>query len=207
MKALLSPVPAVVLSVALSVGGAYFWFQKQAARAIALAAEYRTEAAEAKRPEKPWDFWTPEMENIARELASQRELFARRESELVARETRLASERKELDEMRARIEKLRSEIDSRLVQINAQEQRNLKTLVATYSKLSPGAVVAIFNQMDDSMVAKILSMMKPDTTTGILEEFSRDPGPDNANVKRVAELTQRMRLLMPAPAEPGSGAR
>ncbi len=207
MKALLSPVPAVVLSVALSVGGAYFWFQKQIARAIALAAEHRTEAAEAKRPEKPWDFWTPEMENIARELASQRELFARRESELVARETRLASERKELDEMRARIEKLRSEIDSRLVQINAQEQRNLKALVTTYSKLSPGAVVAIFNQMDDAMVAKILSMMKPDTTTGILEEFSRDPGPDNANVKRVAELTQRMRLLMPAPASPGAGAR
>jgi len=204
MKALLSPVPAVVISVALSVAGAWFLFQRQTSLAISAAAAHRAEQEEAKRPEKPWDFWTPEMENVARELAGQRELFARRESELAARETRLAAERKELDETRARIEKLRAEIDARIVQINAQEQRNLKVLVTTYSKLSPASAVAIFNQMEDAMVAKILSMMKPDTTTAILEEFSRDPGPDNANVKRVAELTQRMRLLMPAPATPGA---
>ncbi len=204
MKALLSPVPAVVLSVALSVAGAYYLFHQQTVRAIALVSARRVELEEAKRPEKPWDFWTPEMENVARELAAQRELFARRESELAARETRLASERKELDETRVRIEKLRSEIDARIVQINAQEQRNLKALVTTYAKLSPASAVAIFKQMDDAMVAKILSMMKPDVTTGILEEFSRDPGPENANVKRVAELTERMRLLMPAPAAPAA---
>lgn len=207
MKALLAPVPALVLSLALSVGGAFFWFQHQAKRMIALAAAHRAEQIEAKRPEKPWDFWTPEMENVAKELAAQRERVARRETELHARETRLASERKELDELRTQIERMRAEIDARIVQINAQEQRNLKTLVATYSKLTPAAAVAIFKQLDDPLVAKLLSLMKPDATTAILEEFSRDPGPDGANVKRAAELTQRMRLLMPAAASSTPAAR
>lgn len=205
MKALLSPIPAVVVSLALSVGGVSFWFKQQADRMIALAVAHRDEEAEKKRPEKPWDFWTPEMENVAKELAEQRERLTRQEAELTAREARIATERKDLDDMRVQIERMRAEIDARIVQINTQEQRNLKSLVATYSKLSPAAAVAIFKQLDDPLVAKILSMMKAEATTAILEEFGREPGPDGVNVKRAAELTQRMRLLMPA--APGASGR
>lgn len=207
MKALLSPIPAVILSLALSVGGAFFWFKQQADRMITLAVAHRAEEVEKKRPEKPWDFWTPEMENVAKELAEQRERVARQETELTAREARIVAERKDLDDMRAQIERMRTEIDARIVQINTQEQRNLKSLVATYSKLTPAAAVAIFKQLDDPLVAKILSMMKAEATTAILEEFGRDPGPDGINVKRAAELTQRMRLLMPAAPAPGASGR
>lgn len=204
MKALLSPIPAVALAILLSVGGAFLLFQRQAAAAIAAVVAHRAEKMEAARPEKPWDFWTPEMEQVAKELAGQRELLKSREGELAAWEARIAAERKELDVTRKQIEALRAEIDARLVQVEAQEQRNLKTLVTTYSKLTPSAAVAIFKQMDDALVAKLLALMKPDVTTAILEELSRDPGPDEANVKRAAELTRRMRLLMPAPAAPAA---
>jgi flagellar motility protein MotE (MotC chaperone) len=146
------------------------------------------------------------MENVAKELAEQRGAFARREAELASRETRIAAERKAVDEARAAVEKLRTEIDARLVQVHAQEQKNLKSLVATYGKLSPPAAVAIFKQMDDTTVAKLLALMKPEIATAVFEEDSRDPGPDNANVRRVVELTQRMRLLMPLP-EQASAAR
>lgn len=207
MKALLSPVPALLLSLSLSLGGACLWFQKHADRLIAVAASHRAEKIEASRPEKPWDFWTTEMEQVAKELAEQRALLARREAELNTRETRLDEERKELDGVRRQIENLRSEIDSRLVRIEAQEQRNLKALGATYSRLSPPAAVAIFKQMDDVLVTKLLSLMKPDVASGILEELSRDPGPDNANVKRAAEITQRLRLLVSAPPATGPAAR
>ncbi len=200
MKALLSPLPALVLALSLSVGAAWFWFQAHAARLIEIAVAHQAERVEASRPEKPWDFWTSEMEQVAKELAEQRALFARREAELSARETRLAEERRELEGVRRQIESLRVEIDSRLVQVAAQEQRNLKTLAATYSRLSPPAAVAIFNQMDDLLVSKLLSLMKPEVTSAILEELSRDPGPDGANVKRAAELTQRLRLLVATPA-------
>jgi flagellar motility protein MotE (MotC chaperone) len=189
----------VLLPLALSVGGAYVWFSKQAERFLRTAVEQRVLRQEACRPEKPWDFWTPEMENVAKELAEQRNAFARREAELASRETRIAAERKAVEEARAAVEKLRTEIDARLVQVHAQEQKNLKSLVATYSKLSPPAAVAIFKQMDDTTVAKLLALMKPEITTAVFEEYSREPGVDDANVRRVVELTQRMRLLMPLP--------
>lgn len=204
MKALLSPIPAVVLAILLSVGGAFVLFQRQTAAAIAAVVAHRAEKMEAARPEKPWDFWTPEMENVAKELAEQRDRLKSREGDLASWESRIASERKELDVMRSQIEALRAEIDARLVQVEEQEQRNLKTLVNTYSKLTPASAVAIFKQMDDALVAKLLALMKPDVTTAILEEMSRDPGPEDVNVKRAAELTKRMRLLMPAPAAPAA---
>lgn len=200
MKAPLSSVTALFLSLALSVGGAWFWFQTHAARLLETAVAHQAECIEAARPDKPWDFWTSEMEQVAKELAEQRALLARRDVELAAHEKRLADERAELDLVRRQIEALRAEMDSRLVQVAAQEQRNLKTLAATYSRLSPAAAVAIFNQMDDLLVSKLLSFMKPEVSSGILEELSRDPGPDGANVKRAAELTQRLRLLVSAPA-------
>jgi flagellar motility protein MotE (MotC chaperone) len=199
MKALLSPIPALFLSLLLSVGGVYFWFQGQLARFVQLAAATRAERAEAARPEKPWDFWTPEMEQVARELAEQRTRFGTRESELAARESRLAEERKQIEEARRQVELLRAEIDSRLMRIEAEEIKNLKTLVATYSRLSPASAVAIFREMDDVLVAKLLSLMKPETCSAILEELSRDPGPENINVRRAAELTERLRMLQSAP--------
>lgn len=206
MNTLSSLLFVVLLPLSLSVGGAYVWFSKQAELFVRTAAEQRVLRKEAGRPEKPWDFWTPEMENVAKELAERRNAFARREAELVSLETRIAAERKSLDEARVAVEKLRTEIDARLVQVHAQEQKNLKSLVATYSKLSPPAAVAIFKQMDDTSVAKLLALMKPEITTAVFEEYSRDPGPENANVRRVVELTQRMRLLMPLP-EQASAAR
>ena len=206
MNTLSSLLLVVLLPLALSVGGAWVWFSKQAERFVRAAAEQRVLRKEAGRPDKPWDFWTPEVENIAKELAERRDAFALREAELASRETRIAAERKAVDEARAAVEKLRAEIDARLVQVHAQEQKNLKSLVATYSKLSPSAAVAIFKQMDDTTVAKLLALMKPEIATAVFEEYSREPGPDNANVRRVVELTQRMRLLTPLP-EQGATAR
>lgn len=197
MKAPLSPIVVVLLAVLLSTGAVTYWFMGVSAGFITRVTAQRAVQAEAARPEKPWDFWTPEMEGVAKELADERATIARREAELSTWETRLVNERKELDALRYQVEKLRSEIDSRLVQVQAQELRNLKTLATTYSRLSPSAAVAIFGQMDDLLVAKLLSLMKPDVSTAILEEFSRDPGPDGANLKRAAELTQRLRLLLP----------
>lgn len=200
MKAPLPPLIAAVLALALSLGGVFVWFEKQAARLIATAVVSRAEAEEASRPEKPWDFWTPEMEHVAQELSDQRTLLAVRETELASREKAVAAEREQLDSARKEIERLRVEIDNSLVRVAAEEQRNLKTLAGTYSRLSPAATLAIFRQMDDQLVAKLLSLMKPETTSALLEELSRDPGPGEINLKRAAELTERLRLLVPAPA-------
>ncbi len=198
MKALFAPIPSVVLAILLSVGGVSVWFMRLTERLVAQAASTRVEEHEASRPEKPWDFWTPEMEVMVKELKEQREALLRRETALADWEKRLAAERAELDEVRKQVDGLRGEIDARLVEVQAQELRNLKTLATTYSRFAPASAVAVFSQMDDLMVAKLLSLMKAEVSSAILEELSRTPAPDNANVKRAAELTQRLRLLLPA---------
>lgn len=200
MKLLANPVVVIVLAVLFSAVPVLGMIWKESSAIIQAAVAQKAAAAEAARPEKPWDFWTPEVENLAKELTEQRAAFARREAEIAAREKRIAEEARELDEIRRKVDALRSEISSRLVEVQAQEQRNLKTLAATYGKLSPAAAVALFGEMDDLTVAKLLSLMKPEMTTAILEEFSRNPGPENANVKRAVELSHRLRLLMPVKA-------
>ncbi len=198
MKALASPPVYIAAAILLSAGPVLALLWKESGALVSAAAVHRAEQIEAKRPEKPWDFWTPEVENLAKELTEQRAAIARREAEVAAREKRLTDEARELEQIRRQIESLRAEIGNRLVEVQAQELKNLKSLAVTYSRLTPASAVAIFGQMDDLMVAKLLSLMKPEVSSAILEEFSRSPGPDNVNLKRAAEISQRLRLLLPA---------
>lgn len=202
MKALTSPVVVILLAVLLSAGPVLFLIQRETTALVAQLVESQAAAVEEARPEKPWDFWTPEVENLAKELTEEKAALARREAEIATREKRLADETRELEEIRRQVEKLRQEISTRLVEVQAQEAKNLKNLAVTYSRLTPPAAVAIFGEMDDLTVAKLLSFMKPEVSSAILEELSKTPGPDNANLKRAAELSQRLRLLLP----PKSGA-
>lgn len=197
MKALSSPLVVILLAVLLSAAPMLHLVWKHGQIIVTAAAARRAAEVEAARPAKPWDFWTPEVENLAKDLTAERAKIAVREAEVAAREKRLVDEARELDQIRSQLARMRDEIDSRLVEVKEQELRNLKSLATTYSRLTPTAAVAIFNQLDDLTVAKLLSLMKPEIISAILEELSRTPGPDNANVKRAAELSMRLRLLIP----------
>ncbi len=198
MKVLRSPAVIVLLGTLVGAAAGLWTFHSQARVLVAAAAARPAAEREASRPEKPWDFWTPEVEKLAQELTAARAELAQRDATLTAREARLADELAELDKVRQQIESLRADISNRIVQVQTQELRNLKTLAATYSLLTPKAAVAIFGELDDVAVVKLLSLMKPEVAAALLEEISRTPGDDNANVKRAAELSQRLRLLLPA---------
>ena len=197
MKALPAPV-VILLPVLLSVVPMMMMLTKASTALLGNISVQKAAEIEAKRPPKPWDFWTPEVENLAKELVEQKAGFAAREAELTTREKRIAAEAKELDVMRQQIESLRGEIASRITEVQAQELKNIKTLSNTYSKVTPAAAVAIFNEMDVPSVTKILSLMKVDLTSAILQEMGRSPGPDNVNAKRAAEISQRLRMMQPA---------
>ncbi|MFA6286548.1 MAG: hypothetical protein WC661_04120 [Opitutaceae bacterium] len=202
MKALTSPAVIITATVLLSAGPMLAMIWKESSKMVDEAAARQIALNEAARPEKPWDFWTPEVESLARELGEQRATFSRHEADLAVREKRLADEALELEKIRRQVETMRTEIATRLVEVQTQEVRNLKTLSATYGRLKPSAAVAIFGEMDDITVAKLLSLMKPEVTSAILEELSSTPGTDNANLKRAAEISRRLRLMMPAKPGP-----
>jgi len=73
--------------------------------------------------------------------------------------------------------------------------KNLKSLSQTYSNLTPKAAVAIFTEMDDTTVVKILSLMKADVVGPIFEEMSKDKSEKNNQAQRAATLSERLRLM------------
>jgi len=189
--------PIVVLAVALTLGVStgLGWFWKAAQPLIAAAKAARVKAVDAGKPEAPWGFWTLEIENLASELKDQKAVFKKREEELVQREERLNAERTELAKQRQQLEALRADINNRITSIQADEIKNLKTLVATYSNLTPKAVLTIFKEMDDTMVVKLLSLMKTDVVSPLFEEMSKQGATDPVLARRVATLTEKLRLL------------
>jgi flagellar motility protein MotE (MotC chaperone) len=196
--------PIIVLAIALllGVGTGLGMFWKAAVPLIVAAKAARAKVAEVGKPEAPWGFWTIEIENLASELKDQKAVVKKREDELAQREERLNAERQELVKQRQQLEALRDDITGRVVSIQADETKNLKSLVATYSNLTPKATLIIFKEMDDTMVVKLLSLMKTDIVSPLFEEMSKQAATDPAIGKRVATLSEKLRLLKSAQPAP-----
>lgn len=193
MKLISNPIVIVVLGLVLGVGtsSALIWTTaKPLVRQIAESLASETKPA---RPEPPWDFWTIEVESLAKELKEQKAALKQREEGLAGRESRLKSEQQELEKTRRQIEALRSEIGSKMIEVQADEAKNLKTLAATYRNLSPKTAVAILREMDELTVVKVLSLMKTDEVSALFEEMAKSGDP--ALIKRAAHLSERIRLL------------
>jgi flagellar motility protein MotE (MotC chaperone) len=185
---------SLVLSIALGVGLCYKELQTLLNQAV-LAAQPK-QPTELKR--KGWDFWTIEIENLANELKEERLRMKKQAEGLDQRAARLAAEEKEFAKLRADVESLRKEIADRVIEIKADEIKNLRALSATYSALQPRATVAIFKEMDDATAVKILSLMKADVIAPIFDEMSRSSTADSNLARRAAVLSEKLRLMKAA---------
>ena len=97
--------------------------------------------------------------------------------------------------LRADVEALRREIADKVIEISADEAKNVRSLAATYTALSPRGAVAILREMDDSTAVKILSLMKPDIVGPIFEEMTRTGTSDAPLARRAALLSEKLRLM------------
>lgn len=199
MNILTKPWLAAVLIVLLQPAVSVFLLLQSAPAIIqSLAARPAGEAPEVLRPREarpPWNMWTPELEKLAKELREQREKLREREQAVVMREARLEAENAELARTRREIEAQRAEISKLLTSVGMDELKNLKSLAQTYANLTPKAAVAIFAQMDDVTVVKILSLMKADSVGPIFEEMSKDKSEKDGQAQRAATLSERLRLM------------
>jgi flagellar motility protein MotE (MotC chaperone) len=195
-----SPVVLAALGLVVSVAFGVTLTWRAAEPLIREVLAKRTKAVDPERKSKGWDFWTIEIENLSNELKEERLHLQQRADLLEQREARVALEEKELAKVRASIETMRREIAEKVVEISADESKNLRTLAQTYANLSPKAVVAIIREMDDMTSVKILSLMKPDAVGPIFEEMSRTSGPDGPLSRRAAILSEKLRLVKVAKA-------
>lgn len=207
MSKLTNPVIAAVLAIVMGTGTGLFSFWRAAGIVLEQAikqvpAKEKTMPAEERQ--RGWDFWTIEIENLAAELKGERDHQRNLSEQLDHRETQMAAERQELNKIRSEVEGLRQEIATKVIEINADEMKNIRSLAQTYTTLTPRAAVAIIREMDDTMVVKILSMMKPDVVAPIFEEMSRTAGNDGPMARRAALLSDRLRLVKStkAPSSP-----
>ena len=202
IKLLTNPIVTLVVALVLGVSTGLGMFMQAAKPLITAARAARVKAVEAKKPEAPWGFWTIEIENLASELKDQKAVVKKYEESLRLREERLNAERQEIAKQRDQLEAMRADIANRITAIQADEVKNLKALVATYSNLTPKATLTIFKEMDDTMVVKLLSLMKTDVVTPLFEEMSKQAATDPFVARRVATLTEKLRLLKSSQTPP-----
>lgn len=197
MKKLTSPLFAAILGLLMGLGTGLFTFwrasQLMLDHAIKLV-PHKDKLGQENR-ERGWNFWTIEIENLANELKGEREQLRKQSDQLAHREAQLVAERQELEKIRVEVENLRGEIAAKVIEINADEVKNIRQLATTYTTLTPRGAVAIIREMDDVMAVKILSVMKPDVVAPIFEEMSRTPTADGTLAKRAAQLSDRIRLM------------
>jgi len=206
MTKLQNPMVAAAAGLMISVALGVMLVWKAAAPLVAAAAAAAHATTAAKVPEEAtergWDFWTIEIENLSTELKDERARL-RQEAELLEqRAARVEAEAKELNRMRTELEALRGQMSNRLIEMKDDEVKNLRTLAQTYTNLTPRACVAIIRELDDVTAVKILSLMKPDVVAPIFEEMSRAAGGDTTLTRRVAALSNQLRL-MKAAGKPG----
>jgi flagellar motility protein MotE (MotC chaperone) len=202
MKLLANPILIAVIGILSGtvVGLGTFW--RAAGKMVDAAIAARPAAPVAEGKEQGWDFWTIEIDGLSSELKDEKARLRQQADALNQRAARLSSEQQELTKVRADIESMRAEINRKVIEITADESKNLKSLSQTYSTLTPKGAVAIFKEMDDTTAVKILSLMKSDIVGPIFEEMARTQGPDGPLAKRAAALSEKLRLMKAAKAGP-----
>jgi len=152
------------------------------------------EMLESRASDYNWYFKTEEIDKFVEELQEREDSFDDREESLKNLEAHLEIEREELEELKAEIERRHKALSDQILVVKESEVRNLKNLATSYSNLSPEAAVAIFNQMEEKLVLKILALMKPDVIAAIFEELAKSGSDDPSRVRKAAEWSEELRL-------------
>ncbi len=194
MNRILSPLVVSVLGLlwGAATGLGWFWVRADCLVKVALAQARATPKATEKS--KGWDFWTAEIDNLTSELKEEKARVKNEEEQLDVRTARIASDRQELENVRSELNSMHKQISDKIIEIQAVEAKNLRTLAQTYTNISPHGVVAIIREMDDTTAVKILSLMKPDVVGPIFEEMAKSDSPV-IDAYRAARLSERLRLV------------
>ncbi|MDD5348797.1 MAG: hypothetical protein PHQ12_01180 [Chthoniobacteraceae bacterium] len=190
MNFLKSPWTAAILAVLANLGITAWLIMSQQAALFANLPKVNIET-----PPLMWSFKDAEIEKFVAELRAERKKLDARELDLEKMRARLATEREELVKVQNDIQASRDQLTASIVEMQETEAANLKSLSTTYSTMAAPAVVNIFAEMDETMVVKILSLMKADKVGAIFQEMARPRTPDIGMAKRAALLSDKLRLL------------
>ena len=202
---------AIILGIATSAAVLYWRWPTIGSKMESLPAISKTRIT---TQSKDWDYYTGEVENLMRELSDEKTSYEKKTKDLAAVEMRIETEKKELlrsrEELltlRGEIEKMRDELSSRTMEIQDSEKTNIRSLSRTYANMKPAEAVAIFFEMPDDNIAKLLAGMKNDVVAKILGEMAKTKNPKATAetiasgaepatlASRAAAISEKLRLL------------
>jgi len=189
MKTLQSPWVAGLLGLLLYAATTFMLWRPLTPGPIQPAAGAPNE------PGPSWTFHNEEIDQLVTELKKEKDSLAVRAKQLDGLEARLLSERKEINQVTQHVHQLQVEFDSNVTRAFDEEKVNLKKLAKMYAAMTPEGSAAIFKQLDDISIVKIMMFMKEAETAPILELMAKQGEPQ---AKRAAALSERLRLSIPS---------
>ena len=141
-----------------------------------------------------WKFKNPEIEQWVAQMKDEKEALALREQQLNEWQSRLDAERQEIASVTQAVAQVQADFDKNIIRFRAQETDNVKRQAKLVAAMTPAAAVAMFNEMADDDVVRILFTMKTDEASAILDTMGKLGKPE---AQRVAILTGRMRQVLP----------
>ena len=156
-------------------------------------------------PQTVFSFHTNELVEMIEDLRKQKQKILEEQKDVKALAARTMADRQEVEKIRQEIKDLRSDLDKRVVEIQQEEIKNLDSLASTYTAMPPGAAVAIFKEMEEDQVVKILAAMKAKAVASVLSEMGRmvDKSGEESVARRAARITDKLRLMKNAKREVG----
>lgn len=143
-----------------------------------------------------WEFQNPELDELVRELRQERDALRKRQQDLAALAERLGVERQEIGVVTQRVASLQADTERALGKVQDQEIANFRRLAKVYTSMSPEGAARVLAEFQDDAIVKLLALMKEAEVAPILENMART---SPAAARRVAQLTDRLRLFSPVP--------
>jgi len=203
MKLIQSPWVAVLAAIVVFAGTLFYtWPKEQFIRPAPVRARAMPPPISAG---PSWAFNNPELEQMVAEIHEERATLAQKETELKEFEKRLQIERAEITQVTQTVARLQAEFNQNVTRIKQEEVVNLKRLAKTYVEMSPDSSASVLHEMDDPSVVKILAFMKETEVAPILEALAKLDTHDPSKVsgpKRVAQLSERLKLSLKDPEKP-----
>ena len=150
--------------------------------------------------------------DVLTSLAKRRAALDSREAEINARADLLAAAESRVDGKIATLKQLQDKITTLLGQRDTEQEKQIASLVKTYSAMKPKDAARIFDNLSDDVLVPVAQAMKSDVLAPVLAAMNPDAA-QKLTVKLAGRLTlPDLAVPVPAqalaltPAAPASGA-
>ena len=127
--------------------------------------------------------------DVLTSLSKRRTELDNRETELTMRENLIAAAEKRVDGKIATLKGLQDQIQKLVAQRDAEQEKQIASLVKTYSAMKPADAARIFDGLSDEILVPVASQMKPDVLAPVLAKMQAE-----AAQKLTIKLANRLAL-------------